>query len=69
MVFDNPVTTRSFVLFQDPPHPVTPDGGVDVGFRTVDAIVGAAVIGRRTCAAASRSPEVVCGETALVPSS
>jgi hypothetical protein len=25
-----------------------PDGGVDAGFRTVDAIVGAAVIGRRT---------------------
>ena len=25
-----------------------PDGGVDIGFRTVDAIVGAAVIGRRT---------------------
>lgn len=25
-----------------------PDGGVDIGFRTVDAVVGAAVIGRRT---------------------
>jgi dihydrofolate reductase len=25
-----------------------PDGGVDIGFRTVDATVGAAVIGRRT---------------------
>jgi len=25
-----------------------PDGGVDIGFRTVDAVVGAGVIGRRT---------------------
>jgi dihydrofolate reductase len=25
-----------------------PDGGIDVGFRTVDATVGAAIIGRRT---------------------
>ena len=25
-----------------------PDGRVDIGFRTVDAIVGAAIIGRRT---------------------
>jgi hypothetical protein len=32
----------------DLPPQATPDGGVDIGFRTVDAVVGAAVIGRRT---------------------
>jgi dihydrofolate reductase len=47
-----------------------PDGGVDIGFRTVDAVVGAAVIGRRTFdgleAAARRARDVAGDKDVLV---